>query len=173
VTAGVSDTGIGSRIQRLDHVAIAVDDMPAAGTLFIDLLGGRFLNGGDNLESGARIVHLEVGGATVELMQPLREDSVLARHIGRRGTGFHHLTFVVDDLPQTITALDGLGVRVVGTQLEPSHLRETFLSRRDTFGALLQLVDTDLDWHTPAGEYDFDDVLAARVEWVEAVACLR
>ena len=173
MTAGVSKCGIGSRIQRLDHVAISVDDMSAARALFVDLLGGRFLNGGDNLASGVRIVHLEVGGATVEIMQPLRRDSVLARHIGKRGTGFHHLTFVVDDLPQTITDLDGLGVQAVGTQLEPRHWRETFLRPRDTFGALLQLVDTDLDWHTPTSEYDFDDVLAARVEWVEAVACLR
>ena len=173
MTASPPDPGIGARIQRLDHVAISVDDIRAARALFVDLLGGRFINGGDNHPTGVRIIHLGVGGATVELMQPLRADCQLAEHIRKRGTGFHHLTFVVDDLPQTITELDVLGVRTVGTQLEPRHWRETFLSPRNTFGALVQLVDTDLDWHTPTSDYDFDDVLAGRVEWLEAIACVR
>ena len=165
--------GIGSRVQRLDHVAISVDDMAAAHELFVRLLGGTFVNGGDNQETGVRLVHVAVGGGMVELMQPLREDSLLARDIGRRGTGLHHLTFVVDDLPCTIDDLAALDVAVTGAKMQPAHWREAFLPPRTTFGALLQLVDTDLDWHTPTADYCFDDVLAGRVQWVDAIACLR
>jgi methylmalonyl-CoA/ethylmalonyl-CoA epimerase len=171
--AAVPRRGIDDRIQRLDHIAIAVEDMSAARDLFVGLLGAQFLNGGDNRSTGARLVHLAFGGAIVELMAPLRGDSALSRHLERRGTGFHHMTFVVDDVPRTIDDLDGLGVQVRGTKLDPHHWRETFLSPRDTFGALIQFADTDLDWHTPTDDYDFADVLAGRVEWIDAVACLR
>jgi methylmalonyl-CoA/ethylmalonyl-CoA epimerase len=160
-------------VRRLDHVAVAVRDAERAVELYVDALGGRFILGGDNDETGNRIIHLALGGFKVELMQPLRPDSALARSIDKRGEGFHHATMVVDDLEQTVETLGGAGIEVVGTDLSNPTWRETFVRPRDSGGALLQLVTTDRDWSKPVDGIALDDVLAGRVGFQDAWPCWR
>lgn len=166
-------TRVADRIQKIDHVAIAVPDIAEAVPLFRDALGGRFISGGDNDETGIRLVHLMLGGFKLELLQPLRDDSLLARSLARRGPGFHHMTFFVDDVLATVEALEDGGFRTTGTDVASQAWSETFLKPADTFGALLQFVSTTRDWSTPTRDYTLEDVLAGRVVWRDYVACLR
>lgn len=162
-----------ARVRTLDHVAIATHDMAEPASLFVDVLGASLIAGGDNDRSGLRLMHLRCGGFKVELMQPLRADSPISPRLAQRGPGFHHLTFMVDDLVETIDALSAAGLSTVGTSLDSPRWRETFLPPRATFGTLLQLVDTARRWDVPTTDYGLDDVLAGRVEWRDHVACLR
>ena len=167
------ESQVAERIRSLDHVAIALEDMAPAVTLFLDVLGGTLLSGGDNDDTGLRLMQVACGGFKVELMQPLRGDSIIAAHLARRGPGFHHMTFMVDNLPATLDALQLAGLETVGTDLETKNWAETFLAPRQTFGALLQFVHTELRFDQVATEYSAADVLAGRVVWVDRMACLR
>lgn len=131
------------------------------------------LFGGDNDVTGVRILKLELGGFRIELMEPLRGDSLLAEHLGRRGEGFHHLTFMVDNVAQTVTDLAEAGLAAVGTDVSSSHWSETFLSPRATFGALMQFANASDSFGENIDGYTLSDVLAGRVVWTEKVACLR
>lgn len=165
--------GIAQHITSVDHVAIAVRDMVPAARFFAEVLGGTMVFGGDNDVTGVRIVKLAVANFRIEIMQPLREDSLLAEHINRRGEGFHHLTFVVDDVAQTVTDLEEAGLTAVGTDVTSGLWSETFLSPRETFGALLQFASVSEDFGANVEEYTLSDVLAGRVVWTDKVACLR
>lgn len=156
--------------RRVDHLGIVVPSIADAVPLYRDALGGEFLVGGDNDVTGVRLAHFLLPGFKIELMQPLRDDSLISDFLARRGPGFHHLTTMVDDLPATIADLD---FRTVGTDLSSPRWRETFLSPRDTFGALFQFVSTTLRWDRPAPGSTLPDVLAGRVVWKDWVACLR
>jgi methylmalonyl-CoA/ethylmalonyl-CoA epimerase len=160
-------------VRRFDHVAVAVRDIRKALDLYVGLLGARFVLGGDNDETGNRIIHLTLGGFKVELMQPLRPDTVLARTIDRRGEGFHHITMVVGDLQETVDSFEAAAIELVGTDLTNSTWRETFVRPRDAGGALLQLVTTDRDWSRPVDGIQVDDVLAGRVAFEDAWPCWR
>lgn len=164
---------VSERIRHLDHVAVALVDMAPAARLFIDVLGGRLLSGGDNDETRTRLMQVACGGFKVELMQPLHADTTLARHLGKRGEGLHHLTFMVDDVPSTVSSLDACGYDTVGTDTSPPNWAETFLSPRQSFGALIQFCATTLRFDVEADSYGVDDVLAGRVVWRDRVACLR
>jgi methylmalonyl-CoA/ethylmalonyl-CoA epimerase len=163
----------GVAVRRIDHVAIALPDMAEAVPLFSEALGGRFISGGDNDETGIRLAHIAFPGLKIELMQPLRTSSVLAESLRRNGPGFHHLTFIVDDVSTTQATLDSRGWATTGTDVSSSAWSETFIRPKLTFGALMQFVSTDKDWHTPTDEYDLMDVLAGRCVWRDHVACLR
>jgi methylmalonyl-CoA/ethylmalonyl-CoA epimerase len=158
---------------EVDHVGIAVSAIAEAMPLFHDVLGGRFLSGGDNDGTGIRLVHLALPGFKVEIMQPLRADSILQRYLDRRGPGFHHMTFFVDDLPSSIAELKTAGFDMTGTDLSSPRWREAFIDPRSSFGALLQFVDTDRVWDEPAPGITLDDVLDGRVVWRDYVACMR
>ena len=164
---------VSDRIRHLDHVAVATEDMEPAVRLFLDVLGGRLLSGGDNDETGVRLMQVACGGFKVELMQPLRTDSTLARHLRKRGEGFHHLTFMVDDVASTVSSLDELGYETVGTDSSSADWAETFLSPRQSFGSLIQFCATSLRFDVATRAYGADDVLAGRVVWRDRVACLR
>ena len=171
--SGASHAGLlTDRITSVDHVAIAVPSMSEATTFFTSILGAQLLCGGDNLVTGVKLVHLKMCDFKIELMQPLREDSIMARGIEKRGYGFHHMTFMVDDLPQTVESLNGANLPAVDINTDSPAWSETFLSPRSTFGALLRFVSTNRRWDLATDQYTLDDVLSGKVIWRDHVACL-
>ena len=166
-------TSPAERVRVVDHVGIAVPDLAAAVSLYVDALGAQFVGGGQNPLNGLRLVHLKLPGLKVELLAPTRGDSIISAGLAERGPGLHHITLLVDDLPATIEAWSERGLRTVGTNLSSPNWQETFLRPQDTFGALLQFVTTARDWNTPTTEFTLDDVLAGRVEYRDHVPCLR
>ena len=148
-------------------------DIAAAVPLFCDVLGATFIAGGDNDDTGTRLLHLQLPAMKLELLAPLREDSLTGPILRERGPGLHHITIFVDDLPATVGAFDAAGLRTTGTDDSSEVWQETFLRPRDTFGALLQFVKTTRDWNTPTRDVALEDVLAGRVVWREYVPCLR
>jgi methylmalonyl-CoA/ethylmalonyl-CoA epimerase len=164
---------VAAQVRTLDHVAIAVHDMGPAAHLFVDVLGATLLAGGDNELTGNRLMQLSCRGFKIELMQPLDGESVLTKHLDRRGEGFHHMTFLVDDVPLTVDGLSSAGLSSVGTDLTHADWKETFISPKSTFGTLIQFVSTPLRFDIATTAYDVADVLAGRVVWRDYVACLR
>jgi len=160
-------------IRAVDHVAILVPSIAESVPLFCEALGGEFLSGGDNDETGIRLVHLRLAGFKLELLQPLRKDSFLQRHLDERGPGFHHLTFFVDDLQATVTDLGGAGFATTGADFSASVWKEAFLGPRSAFGALLQFVETTRAWGERERDITLSDVLDGRVVWRDYVPCIR
>jgi hypothetical protein len=148
--------------------------MSAAVGLFAGVLGATLISGGDNDRTGIRLMQLSCGGSKVELMQPLRDDSLISSRLATHGPGFHHMTFVVDDVVETMDDLAAAGVGTVGTSLASANWRESFLSPKQTFGTLLQIVDTARRWDIPTTAYSIEDVLNGAVVWNEDfIDCLR
>lgn len=161
-------------VHRLDHVAIAVEDLRAAVHLFADVLGGTFLAGGDDLGLGIRTVQFSYpNGSKVELMTPLRDDADLRRFLDRRGEGFHHVALFVDDLDAAVDRLEGEGYEVVDVEAERPDWHEAFVRPRSGFGTLLQIVQTTRDWATYTTDLGLEQVLAGEVVWVESSPRLK
>jgi methylmalonyl-CoA epimerase len=169
----LNDLSVTGLIRQVDHVGIAVTDLDDAVALYGDVLGGRFISGGDNDETGIRLVHFILPGMKIELLQPMRESSLLADHLRKKGPGVHHITIMVDDVPATIEALAKHDLTAIGTSEPHPRWSETFLPPARTGGALLQFVSTTMRWDRPAHNYGLGDVLAGKVRWVDWAACVR
>src|ERR1700712_2968063 len=100
--------------------------MSKAGALMLDALGGTFIKGGDNPLNGLRLVHVGFPGFKVELLQPLREDSVMSESLRRKGEGLHHVTFMVDDIEETDARLNAHGFTTTGLTTGNANWEETF-----------------------------------------------
>jgi methylmalonyl-CoA epimerase len=133
---------------RVDHVCVAVWDMPAAVAEFRHR-GGRVTRGGDNPEHGVRGIALAfASGIDLELLAPLEGRGRLADHLTRHGEGLHHVTFKVQDIEAAIERLTVCGIPLTGTDLATPDWRETYIHPRAAGGALLQLAET------PHGHFD-------------------
>jgi len=130
-------------ITGLNHVSIVVPDIEAAArelsTKYGLKVGPRMVNA----EQGVRLAYVELGAGRIELMEPSRPDSPVAKFLARnpRG-GIHHLCLGVDDVETTARGFAGNGVRVLGDG-KPQHNvageRIAFLHPGDFLGALVEL----------------------------------
>lgn len=88
-------------VGSIDHVAIAAPSIDETLTLFRDGLGAEFVSDEHDKQLGIRFVLLRFPGLHLELMAPLRPDSVLQKDLDAHGPGFHHMAFEVDDRRST------------------------------------------------------------------------
>lgn len=126
-------------IGRLDHVGIAVKSIAEARRFFEDILGATPEFEVENAAAGWKLLALDLNGLSIELLEPLGEDSFLHKFLSSRGEGIHHLTFDVPDVRERIADLKAAGVRVVGEKEHSPSSYEAFISPRSAHGVLIQL----------------------------------
>jgi methylmalonyl-CoA/ethylmalonyl-CoA epimerase len=130
-----------SSVKRIDHVAIAVENLQEASDILINAFGAKFLRQLPN-EKGKYIVsYFQLGENVFTLLQPTSEDSFIADHIRKRGQGLHHLGIEVDGIEDFVAKLEAQGIKVPVKDLDDPERKEVVLSPRDVFGVVLQLVD--------------------------------
>jgi len=126
-------------IGKLDHIGIAVRSAAEARKFFEDALGARFLYEHTNPEAGYRIFEFDLSGFTLELLEPLGEDSFLHGFLDRHGEGVHHLTLDVADAKTRLDELKQRGIKVVDEREFGPDSYEGFISPRSSHGVLIQI----------------------------------
>ena len=129
----------------IHHVAIVVRSIEEALPRYQDLLG---------LEPEAtpaifaaqrvRLCFLPTGpdpAARIELVEPIDDDSGVARFLATRGEGLHHLCFVTDDLAGSLDALAAHEADLIDRQPRPgAHGTVAFVHPRTLNGVLWELL---------------------------------
>ena len=125
----------------LDHIVIAVNDIDAALELYRDKLGFE-VGGIDEVPGfGVKVAFLPLGEGQIELVMPVTEDSAIAKFLDKRGPGFHHLCFRVDDIRAELARLEKKGIELVDKEpREGAHgTLVAFLHPKSTGGVLIEL----------------------------------
>lgn len=128
-------------IKRIDHIAVVVEDIDETLSFWRDDLGLP-LDRVERVESqGVRIAFLPVGESKVELLQPLGEESGVARFLRKRGPGMHHLCFEVEDIERKLADLKMAGIRLINPDPEvmDDGRKMAFLHPKSTHGVLIEL----------------------------------
>jgi len=77
----------------LDHIGIAVRDLPAALAFYRDGLGLEVEASEEVGSQRVKAHFVPVGESSLELLEATASDSAIARYIEKRGPGLHHITF--------------------------------------------------------------------------------
>jgi methylmalonyl-CoA/ethylmalonyl-CoA epimerase len=135
--------GIGLR--RIDHVGIAVPDLDAALDWYAGALGGTEVHREVNEAQGVveAMVAWPEGGAQVQLLAPLGEDSPIAKFIGTKGPGLQQLAFTVADVEAAAAALRARGCRLLYDEARQGTAgsKINFVHPKDAGGVLIELVE--------------------------------
>jgi methylmalonyl-CoA/ethylmalonyl-CoA epimerase len=131
------------KLERLNHVAIAVPDLAAAATTYRDVLGARTSEPQSLPEHGVTVIFVDLGNTKVELLEPLGEGSPIAGFLEKNPSGgMHHVCYEVDDILAARDGLKASGARVLGDG-EPkigAHGKPVlFLHPKDFSGTLVEL----------------------------------
>jgi methylmalonyl-CoA/ethylmalonyl-CoA epimerase len=130
-------------IGRLNHVAIAVRDIAAASATYRDVLGAEVSAPLPLAEHGVTTVFVTLPNTKIELLEPLGENSPIAKFLERSPDGgIHHVCYEVEDIGSARDRLKAQGARVLGDG-EPkigAHGKPVlFLHPKDFHGTLVEL----------------------------------
>lgn len=96
---------------------------------------------------GVRLCFLSTGpgpAARIELVQPLDDESGVARFLAARGEGVHHVCLVSGDLPADLAALAASEAELIDREpRQGAHGDVAFLHPRSLNGVLWELLDPD------------------------------
>jgi methylmalonyl-CoA/ethylmalonyl-CoA epimerase len=130
-------------IGRLNHVAIAVRDLEKSTSLYRDTLGAKVSPPQAEPAHGVTVVFIELPNTKIELLQPLGENSPIAKFLEKNPDGgMHHICYEVEDIIAARDRLKATGARVLGDG-EPkigAHGKPVlFLHPKDFNGTLVEL----------------------------------
>lgn len=127
----------------VSHVSIVVPSLDGAAKRLSEVYGLKIGAIRVNEEQGVRMAYVELGNAKIELMEPSRPDSPVAKFLERNpGGGIHHFCLAVDDVDATARAIREKGGRVLGegkVQRNVHGDRIAFVHPKDFLGALVEL----------------------------------
>ncbi|HET9178195.1 MAG TPA: methylmalonyl-CoA epimerase [Terriglobia bacterium] len=128
---------------RIHHLGIAVESLEKAAAVF-ELLLGRPPDSREEVEDQqVRVASFQVGESRLELLEASSPESPIARFIGKRGPGIHHLTLTVGNLQTTLNELDRHGIRLVDRTPRVGAGGESiaFLHPSSTANILIELLE--------------------------------
>jgi LAO/AO transport system kinase len=126
---------------RLDHVGIAVTDAAEAARFYRDALGLEIGPPEEVTSQGVRVRFIPTGDSALELIEATAGDSPIARSLGKRGPGLHHITLRVDDIAAALARLEARGVRLIDRVARPGAHGSlvAFIHPASTHGVLIEL----------------------------------
>ncbi len=103
----------------LDHIGIAVSDLPASLAFFRDTLGLHVEASEEIASQKVRAHFLSTGRSSLEILEATAADSPIAKYLEKRGPGIHHVALRVDDIHAALAHLKTRGVRLIDERPRP------------------------------------------------------
>lgn len=128
------------KINKIDHISIAVKDIKKFGKIFSDLFGANFGLEQEVPDQKVKVAFGNFNGSKIELTAPTSPDSPISNFIEKRGDGLHHICLEVDNLEKCLEELKQKGVEPLGKISTGSYGKKiVFLDFKKTGGVLIEL----------------------------------
>jgi methylmalonyl-CoA/ethylmalonyl-CoA epimerase len=134
-------------LKKIYHLGYAVEDLDAAARFYREHFGVALGASEEVEEQGIVAAMFEVGESRIELVQPTHPDSPVGKFLAKRGEGFHHVAFQVDDLEGALKELKESGVELIDEEprVGAGGTRIAFVHPKGAHGVLTELVELPED----------------------------
>lgn len=132
------------KIKKIDHVAIAVENIDHALAKYKEALGLDVKEREYVDAQKTEAALLPIGDSSIELIEPRGNDG-LKRFLDKRGPGLHHIAVEVEGIESALGFLKALGVPLIDET--PRHgargHKVAFVHPKATGGVLIELVEPE------------------------------
>ncbi|NBW30309.1 MAG: methylmalonyl-CoA epimerase [Flavobacteriales bacterium] len=133
-------------IKKIEHLGIAVNNLDEAIPLYEKLLQTTCYKTESVSSEGVNTAFFQIGEAKIELLEANNLNSPIAKFLSKRGEGFHHVAFEVDDIEEELARLQKLDFILL--HLSPKegadNKRIAFLHPKSTMGMLIELCQDNI-----------------------------
>lgn len=125
---------------KIDHIAIAVNDVDAAAQTYQDALGVKNIRFETVETEGVRVGIISLDNGRIELMQPTNDNSPIKKFLEKRGEGLHHIALETDDIKDEVSRMKECAIQFLG-EIRPGSAgtKVTFIHPKSLHGVLAEL----------------------------------
>lgn len=126
---------------RIEHLGIAVSDLAQAEATYARLLGVAPYKREAVESEGVTTAFFQVGPNKIELLESTTPDGPIAKAIGKRGEGIHHVAFEVADIRAEMARLKREGFQLLSEEPKPGADNKLvcFVHPKSANGVLVEL----------------------------------
>jgi len=137
------DVAITDYLIRIDHLAVAVEDLAAAQRWYSEVLGFRCVEHRtlEGTKSGMISAVMQAGPIVFVLVQGTNPESQVSRFIQRYGQGVQHIAFQVRDIDRLVGGLTRKNLGFSTGIVDSPGLRQTFTKRNPETGVMLEFIE--------------------------------
>jgi methylmalonyl-CoA epimerase len=128
-------------IKAINHIGIAVRDIEASIETFRKIFEFKIVYRETVPQQKVTVASFEVGKVKIELTAATSDDSPIAKYIGKRGEGIHHIGFETDDIEKDLSRLNKEGINLINERPQDGahEMLIAFLHPKSTNGVLTEL----------------------------------
>ena len=125
---------------KIDHIAIAVNDVEASAKIYQKALGIDEIEFETVESEGVKVAILPMENGRIELMQPTNDQSPIKKFLDKKGQGLHHMALETDNIEGEVERMEGCGVQFLG-KVRPGSAgtKVTFIHPKSLEGVLAEL----------------------------------
>ena len=125
---------------KIDHIAIAVNDVEESAKVYQQALGVDSVEFETVESEGVKVAIIHVENGRIELMQPTNDASPIKKFLDKKGQGLHHMAFDTDNIEGEVERMEGCGIQFLG-KIRPGSAgtKVTFIHPKSLNGVLAEL----------------------------------
>ncbi|MFO8033523.1 MAG: methylmalonyl-CoA epimerase [Desulfohalobiaceae bacterium] len=127
-------------LKKIDHLGIAVHSLEEARQFYEQTLGLSCEKVEEIPSQKVRTAFYELGGVHIELLEPMDEESPVAKFLAKNGPGVHHVAYATDDVQAQLEQASQAGCKLINQ--EPvsgaGGKQVAFLHPKSSFGVLTE-----------------------------------
>ena len=125
---------------KIDHVAIAVNDVEESAKVYQEALGVSSVEFETVETEGVKIAIIHLENGRIELMQPTNDSSPIKKFLDKKGPGLHHMALETDNIESEVSRMEGCGIQFLG-KIRPGSAgtKVTFIHPKSLSGVLAEL----------------------------------
>jgi methylmalonyl-CoA/ethylmalonyl-CoA epimerase len=125
---------------KIDHIAIAVNDLEEAAKNYKEALGVKSVEFETVESEGVKLAILHLENGRIELMQPTNDNSPIKKFLEKKGQGLHHVALQTNDIESEVERMKECGIQFLGKVRPGSEgTKITFIHPKSLNGVLAEL----------------------------------
>ena len=126
---------------KIDHIAIAVNDVEESAKVYQQALGVDSVEFETVESEGVKIAIIELENGRIELMQPTNDSSPIKKFLDKKGQGLHHMALDTDNIEGEVERMEGCGIQFLG-KIRPGSAgtKVTFIHPKSLNGVLSRIM---------------------------------
>ena len=129
--------------KSINHVCIAVGNIVESLKLYAKLFGIPLPKIETISDQKVKATMIKLGNSSLEFIEPIDNDSGVAKFIRNKGEGIHHICFEVENIQKSIKQLQNAEVKLI--DMQPRQGLEgmiAFIHPKSTGNVLVELIET-------------------------------
>ncbi len=128
---------------HIEHIGIAVKSLEETISFYENVLELTCYNIEEVKDQKVRTAFFQVGQIKIELLEPTDPEGPIGRFIKKKGEGIHHIAFAVENIEDSLKAMESKGVQLIDkiSRKGAEGLNIAFLHPKSTFGVLTELCE--------------------------------